>query len=313
MEDVLQSERLFQLVRSQATFQQKGLQLQEALQKRTADLAALQAEAKERFGTDDPAQLSAIAERMRLWVQEVIKFDARAHKVVDTCLNALKEGVPIAKDTLHELSNLAQIQHVLMEAASNNSFDVVVPSAKADETHKPSSVCDPAFQVDISKQDARSTIQTSEQSAQAVNEERQVTTDSTATAAIESPPPVAENEVVQPPAVRRNNVLRSAQLGLRPIQNADSSSSAEGLPAASQDPNQSKSVSAEPTVNPLLVSTGQAVIQDGQLIAAGNGPASKSTADNSAQDIKSSAPDQIPESTEPVVRRPPMGGVKRKL
>ncbi|WP_323947494.1 hypothetical protein [Aeromonas hydrophila] len=315
MEDVLQSDRLFQLVRSQATFQQKGLQLQEALQQRTADLALLQAEAKERFGTDDPAQLSAIAERMRLWVQEVIKFDERAHKVVDACLSALKEGIAIPQNTLHELTKLAQIQQGLMDAVSNNSFEVVVSSDKPGESSKLSSTHDPAFDVEPSEKVLSSTAHASGNKAQPVilAHQEQSSADVSASPTGHSVKADTSDAVLQATGGRRNNILGSAQRRLGAAQASNLRPSSESQPKPHQDHNQQKIEVEEPSVNPLLVATGEAVIKDGQIIAKGNDSTVNITGNNSVQDASASVPDQVPEPSGSVVRRPPGGGVRRKL
>ncbi|MFM5296244.1 hypothetical protein ACEUAI_18635 [Aeromonas veronii] len=319
MEDVLQSDRLFQLVRSQATFQQKGLQLQEALQKRTADLALLQAEAKERFGTDDPAQLSAIAERMRLWVQEVIKFDERAHKVVDTCLSALKEGVAIPQNTLLELTKLAQIQQGLMEAVSNNSFEVVVPSDKPEESNKLSSAHDPAFDVEPSGTVLSSASHASGNAEQpvVVAHQEQSSADDPAAPTGHSAQSDTSNAVPQPTVGRRNNVLGSAQRRLGAAQTSNLRPSSESQPKTLQDHNQQKIEVEEPSVNPLLVATGEAVIKDGQVIAKGNGStvnvAGNNSVHNASTSLPEKAPEPAPEPSASVVRRPLGSGGRRKL
>ena len=316
MEDVLQSDRLFQLVRSQAQFQQKGLQLQEALQKRTKDLAILQAEAKERFGTDDPVQLSAIAERMRLWVQEVIKFDARAHKAVDACLGALNDGVAISQEALQELSTLAQIQQGLMDAASNNSFDVGVIAEKRNETNQSSSAYDSAFEVDVAAQEHRSTIHTSGEDAQptAVQHDARAHV-----AAAQEAQTTTGKRDSQPSAARPRNVLGSVQRGLRadPALSPSKSPSTDSQPVVSQDTNQ-KGVAEEPIVNPLLVATGEAVIKDGQLIAAGGGDTSGAMSPEDNNQVPSATvpinSEQTPDSSVAStvgVRRAQQGGKRR--
>lgn len=283
MEDVLQSDRLIQLVRSQATFQQKGLQLQEVLEKRTGDLAVLQAEAKERFGTDDPVQLAAIAERMRLWVQEVIKFDERAHKVVDACLGALKEGGVISPDALQELSNLAQIQHGLMEAASNNSFQVGRTTETLGGTPVPISACDPAFQLDETRQKTHSSTPASGKSEHAATTSQGEQLSATADASSQGEQPTAESA----PLVRRNT-LRSNQRRLQSAASAPdvaSTLSAESQSKSPQNEDQSIVVTSEPPVSPLSVATGEAVISDGKLSS------------TESELMPQQAPEPVPESS----------------
>ncbi len=283
MEDVLQSDRLIQLVRSQATFQQKGLQLQEALEKRTGDLAVLQAEAKERFGTDNPVQLAAIAERMRLWVQEVIKFDERAHKVVDACLGALKEGGTISPDTLQELSNLAQIQHGLMEAASNNSFQVGRTTETLVGTPMPTSACDPAFRLNETRPEIHSSTPASGKSEHATTTSQGEQLSATADASSQ-----AGQSTAEPAPLVRRNTLRSNQRRLQsvaPAPDVASTLSSESQPKSPQNEEPSIVAASEPPVSPLLVATGGAVINDGKLSS------------TESELIPQQAPEQVPEST----------------